>query len=139
MSPTGAGFQVSAYGFCDWWIQGQIFLFVIPSDLRSSTHWFISISFSLFEQFTYFWIQLVEYSHSNVLVFFHIVVDSSLSRVIHCKCSSNSPTWTHFWYFKYSIFALSTQAHEHYLSALFALLSSWTSTLTQSMHTVISV
>ena len=32
-----------------------------------------------------------------------------------------------------------TQAHEHYLSALFALLSSWTSTLTQSMHTVISV
>src|SRR4029434_89778 len=38
---------------------------------------------------------------------------------------------------KYSIFALSTQAHEHYLSALFALLSSWTSTLTQSMHTVI--
>src|SRR4029434_3889688 len=40
---------------------------------------------------------------------------------------------------KYSIFALSTQAHEHYLSALFALLSLWTSTLTQSMHTVISV
>src|SRR4029434_4204313 len=38
---------------------------------------------------------------------------------------------------KYSIFALSTQAHGHYLSALFALLSSWTSTLTQSMHTVI--
>ena len=32
---------------------------------------------------------------------------------------------------KYSILALSTQAHEHYLSALFALLSSWTSTLTQ--------
>src|SRR4029434_8704329 len=40
---------------------------------------------------------------------------------------------------KYFIFALSTQAHEHYLSALFALLSSWTSTLTQSMDTVISV
>ena len=40
---------------------------------------------------------------------------------------------------KYSILALSTQAHEHYLSALFALLSSWTSTLTQPMHTVISV
>src|SRR4029434_5589623 len=38
---------------------------------------------------------------------------------------------------RYSIFALSTQAHEHYLSALFALLSSWTSTLSQSMHTVI--
>src|SRR4029434_8925348 len=37
---------------------------------------------------------------------------------------------------KYSIFALSTQAHEHYLSVLFALLSSWTSTLPQSMHTV---
>src|SRR4029434_6306956 len=36
---------------------------------------------------------------------------------------------------KYSIFALSTQPHEHYLSALFALLSSWTSTLSQSMHT----
>src|SRR4029434_11239253 len=40
---------------------------------------------------------------------------------------------------KYSILALSTQAHEHYLSALFALLSSLTSTLTQPMHTVISV
>ena len=38
-----------------------------------------------------------------------------------------------------AIFALSTEAHEHYLSALIALLSSWTSTLTQSMHTVISV
>ena len=35
---------------------------------------------------------------------------------------------------KYSIFALSIQAHEHYI---FALLSSWTSTLSQSMHTVI--
>jgi len=79
---------------------------------------------------------------SSQLLFFHPTVHLfTLAILAHCTDCTIYITlhYPHTHKHKYSILALSTQAHEHYLSALFALLSSLTSTLTQPMHTVISV